>query len=733
MKLDHSTFFSGKSHRVRSIVASAALPALLGLIVLPLEVMAIDGRVEVRGARRGGVISGLDFTTTTLNEDYQVGQRIGLAPRLLLQTGYLARRENIKSSGAGLDSETERVSLVPSLSLAYQTGWLRCGAGGDGFRKDEFFQGGTSRRDDRLNYSIWARSDAGKVNVDTRWQETRAWRHETLADSELQDRSFNLTAAYRNARAGNLTYQFSDTDHENVLQESANRFRTHDLSYSGSSGFAGDRGRSSIQLRTTHFQQRNIYREGTSRQLLVPLWAGYLLDDTPETWDPLEDDPQQVASLADNDRLGSTGINLGDDAPTVREFGGDFRNLIFDFGEAEPIIGATLYVDRILDFPELMTWAAYATNDPEGREYGGALGGVAAVYREFPTGEQGWEFTFAEPVSARFIKFVDTKLGQTGPGIFVTELEVYRAATTSETRQTTRRHRLIGELGYDLRTNLDVSYNTDISLQEFEDSARDLNGQYHIFGARWRPGTWSLSGRYMINKLTRDGRASTDATSEQLSLASDQARKGRLRLSWLRTDDRSAGRNQTTDNYTLQGSWDLFPDLEIVQQMGYGSRDFQLEDTGSSTWFTTTSVRGSPRRSVQVDLRRTDRWVTEQTGGSGFTEFNQTEGILSWALLPLLRWSSLARYQQRGGDSDWVLRNSLSWSPLPGGRLVPQFYLNDYQDTATEIIQRGGGANLTWRATGRLLLEGGAEWQYTRQLGQRSTPVNLHFRGNWTF
>ena len=733
MTVHPSTFSSGTRLRVRPFAAPAVLLALLGLAALPLDAQALDGRVEVRGSRRGGVISGLDFTTTTLNEDYQVGQRLGLAPRLLFQVGYLARRENIKSSGAGLDSETERVSLVPSLSLAYQTGLLRCGAGGDGLRKDEFFQAGTSRRDDRLNYSLWARTDSGDLNVDTRWQATRAWRYETLNDSELQDRNFSLTAAYKSARAGDLTYQFSDTRHENILQGSENRFRTHDLAYSGSARFAGDRGTSSIQLRTTHFQQRNITREGTGRGLLVPLWSGYLLDDTPETWDPLEDDPQQVASLADNDRLGSTGINLGDDAPAVREFGGDFRNVIFDFGEPEPVVGATLYVDRILDFPELMTWAAYATDDPEGRDYGGALGGVTGVYREFPTGEQGWEFTFPEPVTARFIKFVDTKLGLTGPGLFVTELEVYQAATTNETRQTTRRHRLIGELGYDLRANLDVSYNTDLSLQEFDDSARDLTGQNHTFGARWRPGTWALSGRYMINKLTRDDRAGTDATSGQLSLASDQSRKGRLRLSWLRTDDRSAGRNQTTDNYTIQGNWDVFPDLEGVQQMGYGSRDFQLEHTESSPWFTTTSVRGAPRPNVQVDLRRTDRWVTDQTGGSGFTEFNQTEGILSWALLPLLRWSSLARYQMRGGDSDWVLRNNLSWSPLPGGRVASQFYLNDYQDSATEIIQRGGGVNLTWRAAGSLMFEGGAEWQYTRQLGQRSSPVNLHFRGNWTF
>ena len=40
-----------------------------------------------------------------------------------------------------------------------------------------------------------------------------------------------------------------------------------------------------------------------------------------------------VPALFDRDRVTATSINLGDSAPVVREFGGDYRNLQFDFGE----------------------------------------------------------------------------------------------------------------------------------------------------------------------------------------------------------------------------------------------------------------------------------------------------------------------------------------------------------------------------------------------------------------
>ena len=70
---------------------------------------------------------------------------------------------------------------------------------------------------------------------------------------------------------------------------------------------------------------------------------------------------------------------------------------------------------------------------------------------------------------------------------------------------------------------------------------------------------------------------------------------------------------------------------------------------------------------------------------------------------------------------------------LPGGSVGLNLYANDYQDTRTDQLRRGGGASLTWRPRPRLMLSSYAEKSYERLRGERSWPISYQLRGYWTF
>jgi hypothetical protein len=84
-------------------------------------------------------------------------------------------------------------------------------------------------------------------------------------------------------------------------------------------------------------------------------------------------------------------------------------------------------------------------------------------------------------------------------------------------------------------------------------------------------------------------------------------------------------------------------------------------------------------------------------------------------------------------EKDWLIRNSLSWTPLPGGSMLLQLHARDYQDSRRETLRRGGGVSATWKPRPRLNLSAGVEKYYEKVLGERGYPISYQFRGYWTF
>ena len=165
--------------------------------------------------------------------------------------------------------------------------------------------------------------------------------------------------------------------------------------------------------------------------------------------------------------------------------------------------------------------------------------------------------------------------------------------------------------------------------------------------------------------------------------------------------------------------------------MPHGLRDDPTLTATASSWVLVSELRGTPRPSVRFELRRSDRWVSEEAAAD-YRTFNDTELNVSWSLLPLLQLSSQAVYQQREED-DWFYRNTLTWTPLTGGSMLFRFFVNHQEDTRTDYRQRGGGASVTWRPRPRLDLFASVDKSIVDQLGERNDPLSYTLRGAWSF
>lgn len=714
----------------------AVLVALAGLLpgLGAIPAAAVDGRADVSATRQSGGAGLTAYRTETLLENYNLGQRIDLSRSLLLNVDLLSRREQLEGRVLDFRTYTRTTSLVPSFALNYRQDHWHGSLTGRALRRDWMGTGLTARRDENAEFGTWLRAHTDSWEADLNLQRRASWREED--GNDLETRESNQDFSLRHWFAGNddLRYTFGRSRQELRTYGSSVTYRSHQLQYRGAHRFAGNRGSYDIDAVISHFRQDGERQVAGGERLLQPLWGGFSLDDTPGFLDPLEADPVEDSRLYDGDRDAPSGVNIGDSAPPVQQYGGDWRNLIFDFGEPETLVSAALYVDTRVGFPGLIGWLVYVSDDPEGRDWGDPLdpGAYAMVYRDLADGRQGWLLTFTEPLVHRRLKLVDVKSGLTEPDIRVTEWEVYGPAdTTAESVARTARGRLRGEVRYALRPALEVRYAADLDQRRLLDDDEQVTNQSHLLGAAWRTGGWRLQGEHQIYRLDSPTGRNTDANSQHLSLSSLARRDLSWRFAYLRNEDNSYTARHLTHTGSANVDWLIFPRLTLSQTVSYGVRDAEDIDGRAHSWAFITTLRGDIRPSMVATLRRADRW-SDQEAGSGFTRFNDTDWRLNWALLPLLTLTSDISYRVRD-DEQWILRHALTWSPLPGGSVQPRLYASDYQDTRSDYLRRGAGVGATWRARPRLMLEAGAEQTLIKERDQRNTPVNLNARGTWTF
>lgn len=721
--------------RRRGTPAGRRVPVWFLLVLcLPLQAAALDGRLDVTGTNSEGLTDNASFSTSILRLDSSLEQQIRLGRGLFFRAQYRDLNESSTSRSATFLSDYSTRTRLPAVSLNFRGARLRWGLSVEAYRRD--FDGGGfgERQDERLDGSAFVQFNLSRGFATLRVSDTASDRRDT-AGNPIENRDRSLRGSFQfDTAVGEFLYTGSLTHDDAITAGHLRERTTHGLRYQANRSWAGGRGRTSIEARTDRFAETLTSRFSVIATRLTPLFSGYALDDTPEELDPLEPDPVALSALSDFDRDTPTSLDIGDAAAPVREYGGDYRNLLIDFGDPESVGSAVLYVDRIVRFPEFMQWRVFVSDDPSGIDWTEiAPGRVTANWREWNDGRRGWEFLLDEPVTSRRFKFVNVKTGPTEDVILLTELELYDPLPSDRRMEesTTRRHRLVGSTSYDLTRRLTLGYRANLTKRSYDDASRDLTGTIHAFEARLRLTGLTLAGLYSLNTLESEARQNTDTRSLSLSATSDVERDLWGRLSWHHDDDRSLGRSRLTDDVALDGTWHLAPGLTVLQKTGWGTLDDGISDQETRSWFNVTTLRSQPRRSVTLDLNRSTRWVSRDAG-EGYSSFNTTDSTLRWSILPLLSYSGQLRYESRD-DANWLWRHGLSWHPLPGAAVDMRFSLNYHSDSRTDMRQRGGGVHATWRARPRLRLEGRADLQYQERNGVDSTPFNTQWRATWTF
>jgi hypothetical protein len=717
------------------LIPCCALTVML-ICLSPVAALALDGLADVRASRQSGRAGPGQFTTELLWENYALDQRVFLGGSGLFQIRYTFQRENLWSEFAENISKSRRVTQGPFLLLTYRGDIVRAGVTGHGLHKEFFVPDVATRTDDNLTSSAWVTGNLDRAELNARYLFNRTRRTQGAEMNETKNGIASFIADVDVTARDRLRYSLSHTDNNNITLETEAKYLTNILQYWGNHRFADDRGRFNIFANANRFDQTNVFGRGGARVYLAPIWGGELLDDTPSENDPLEPDPTPEPLLYDNDLVTGTMVNIGSDAPVVREFGGDYRNIILDFGEPTEMDSIVLHIDTQLSFPGLIQWEVYVSNDPEGRLWGDELpsDAVTVTYEEWEFGRQGWEVRLTSPLTQRRVKLVNVKSGDTEPNILVTEMEVFSppAERESEIKTTLTRYRLNGDIKYDILPDLEINFSTDMYEQRSTGGLRNLSGAVHQAGSIWRPDTWNISGYYQVTSLTGTSRYETDVHTQFLSVGKEFSPTIDARTFWRRTDDNSTSLNYTTNDLNLEFNWQIAPALLFNQRMGWGVRSDNLSARQSDSWFLTSIIRANPIRTLRFDFRRVDRWVS-QFAGSGFSTFNNTELITQWSILPLVGFRSQLVYQVRGGENDWGARHQLSWNPMPGGTMNVTFNLFDYRDTRIDIVQQSVGVNLDWRARSNVKIEFGAEYADITQQDDKNTPLNLYVRGRMNF
>jgi len=712
------------------------MAAAFFLLLLGPPARAIDGALEARDAIQDGNAGQDAYHQESRFTEARAEHHVPFGRSLRLRLDGRLRRESLDGRVDTTKTDFTRDTRQAGASLQLSASAIRFYIGGSTYEQDNSGTGISSRNLTRRQLGTSGSLRKGPLRVETNGTLTDSDRTDP-AGSGFENREWTSSSRARLAipKAGELGYRLSTLIEQDLTRDARTTQWTHGISWTSSTPFAGGRGMFNLKTNSSLFsQKREIKSRPEGTRLEVPITGGFLLDDTPELLDLPEGELTSVPELYDGNRQVPTQIDLGDEASTVHEFGGDYRNIQYDFGEAVDLVSAVLYVDRTLLNPALFRFRTFVSNDPEGRAWTEiATADFRAVYEEFSTGLQGWTVTLARPISARFFKLVDEKLGPTVPELLVTEMEVFTRVpeVTSTSRSNTSNHRIGASLGYDLTHSIHAGYDLSYHRRTLSGQSDAVEEAGHGLSASWNRGIWSLSGRYELRSL--EGRKSGDFKVNNQFVTLRRGRSGDLRfdLSWLRTQDQGGGLNKTSNSFTLGSYWPAAPALQLGQRVSVGwLNDFAL-GTGSTSMMVSASATGQPIRSVVIDLQWNDRWVT-QSAGTGFTRYNDTSATLGWRPVPLVSLQSQVRYQVRD-EGEWISRSSATWSPLSRGRIRAQFFLSHFRDVRSNETQESGGIRLEMDMRRNLKLEGSAQAMTFRTAGQENTPLNTEIRGTWRF
>lgn len=700
---------------------------------------AVQATVDFQDSRQTARTETETFESSWRRSTLTLQQAFPVPRPLSFDLRFWALRETTGSEAQGTTLESSKRSYQPEATLSFRIPRFQMGVRGSWFERTA--EGATAlppetRRDQQGSWLDAQVTSSSQLSLNV----SRTHSDDDPVASgapgrEQEERTGFFRARQSLPKTWRFEYLASGTSSDLNVDESKRTFLSQGFELQGNPDLLGGRLRTYVRARTLLLDQEiEIGPRGDPEIYRAPRDGTVALDDTPETLDPLEDDPVPVPELFDRDRVTRTPVNLGSAATVVREFGGDYRNLAYDFGDPEPLSSAFLYVDRRPPNPELYAWRVFVTDDPDGRLWE-ELGSDRAqvTYVEIGAVVQGWQVTMRDDVTARFFKIVDVKLGPADPDLWVTELEVFvRSDDAAAVQQEdSRDHRLEGRLAYDVTEEVEVGYETRLRTRRYDDEGRNVDDMDQGFLSRWSRGKYVVAGRVDLQQVdARNNRRNTDVMAYQLSATRLRSERLSGSLTWNRTVDTSAGRDRTTDTYAVDSSWRGAPGLRLTQRLSHGRRRDDVADRRGSSISVSHRVEATPVRTLTCELERTDRWVDEELG-SGFARFSDTVAEAAWTPVPLVSATSEFRYQERG-DDDWTTRQSVVWTPFPRGNLRPTLAADSYYDSRFRSWEPGVSVSLKWFVRRGLLAEGRVGVRRYEIAGEETLPLETRVHVNWS-
>ncbi len=710
---------------------------LLALLGSPESGRAIDGVLRYQGTNHEARADGGTIETYTRRGVVTADQRLKLSSSLLLSTRIFASREIAGRGGDDGDQRSEIRSTQPAVTLRYGSGSIAVGATTSWLERVRSGSASARPREDRSNLESWFnwRGDSDRrLGVTFSRVDSRA--DEPLGESLRQIQKFG-TLGYDQpvGKDWRGRYRFSGLSGDLTTRQERRSHWSHGLEFLGSPQIE----KASV---TTRFRVRsNVNGERTesgpdTRAMpnRLPLAGGVLLDDTPDTHDPLEDDLGAESALYDRNREDPTRIDLGDDAPAVREIGGDYRNIQYDFGETVEFASAVLFIDRRILHPEVFDWRAWVTDDPDGRLWTEVDPGAYTVsYDEWGVGLQGWRATFREGTSGRHFKLVNEKLGKSVPRLYVTEMEV--SERTGDGPDVTSRRasamQFDSNLTWQAHPDFQMGYETLLRKRWTEGNRGDVSSQNHAISSRYTWDEFRAHGRMEMSIVANDEGRSTDLMNYMAGVRHQSSDTHSWNTGWSRAEDRSGARGRTTDSFSLRSDWKPLPLLGLTQAGSHSRRDDRAAGTRSRSWAFSQSLKASPWRSLSMTLDHRNRWV-DRAAGSGFERLHDSGGRVYWQPMPTISLSGDGRYEKRRTDS-WSSRGSASWSPFPTGSVETSLSGSIFYDSRTEVTRLGGTARFEARPRTGLRVEGTFSAQRYEIAGQVSSPLSTTFNIGYTF
>jgi hypothetical protein len=389
------------------------------------------------------------------------------------------------------------------------------------------------------------------------------------------------------------------------------------------------------------------------------------------------------------------------------DLSGDFRNLGVDLGFPDTVDMALVTIERRLlpGNEDDYAWDVYTSAD--GEFWSLAAGSVAYTFNGL---ENRFEIRFA-PVSARFVKIVNTNFSRNEPPLAVTEILVSSRETRSGRRNLTESNQS-GNLSvaWSAHPNMDVGFNTFASRLANDTGSglqtnRDLNS---TLTTTLRPADKVVTS-LRLQAIQRDSEQGVPESDRIASLGLAVTPLPTLDLSVTGTHRRNTSPTDLlvqADSVNFRADARFLHDVETALDLGILRQEEGILGRTTSR----RTARLLLATTLRPGLLLSNNWGVERIeyGGAGVIPGRTDLDLrsrLSYRPTRVLGTEVEYLYQEIGGLSGGSWLYDLDWLPFPGGALQLQFTLIKDRRSLSGTLRDETRLGARWTVNPRTILD----------------------------